>query len=50
MEEVIAAVDSHQAGDTITVTILRGEDRREVEVKLGARPDQIEDAAVPGLP
>ena len=50
MEEVIAVVDSRQAGDTITITVVRDGDRREIEVKLGNRPDQIEDAAVPGLP
>ena len=50
MDDVIAAVDSHQAGDTIALTIVRDGGRRDVVVKLGSRPNEIEDAAVPGLP
>ena len=50
MEDVIAAVNSNQAGDTLTLTIVRDGKRSEVEVELGTRPDQIQDAAVPRLP
>jgi S1-C subfamily serine protease len=50
MEDVIAAVDSHQAGDSITLTIVRGSDRSDVEVELGTRPDQIQDAVSPTQP
>jgi S1-C subfamily serine protease len=50
MEDVIAAIDAHQAGDTVTLTIVRGGERSEVEVKLGTRPEKIQDASVPTLP
>jgi S1-C subfamily serine protease len=30
----------HQPGDTITLTVLRGSSRQEVQVKLGTLPEQ----------
>ena len=31
-------LEAYQPGDTVTVTVVRGKDRRDVRVKLGARP------------
>ena len=39
--ELQSAVDSHRPGDTVTLTILRGGDTREVEVRLRTRPASI---------
>jgi S1-C subfamily serine protease len=50
MDEVIAAVASHQPGEEITLTVLRGDERREVTVTLGERPPRIDDAAAPSQP
>ena len=50
MDDVISAVESHQAGDTVTLTIVRGKDRRDVDVELGTRPDQIQDTVAPTQP
>jgi S1-C subfamily serine protease len=38
LAEVIA---DHEPGDTVQVTILRGDERREVELTLGKRPDEV---------
>jgi S1-C subfamily serine protease len=50
MDDLIAAVDSHRPGEEMTVTVLRGDDTREVTVTLGERPPRIEDASAPGQP
>jgi S1-C subfamily serine protease len=50
MADVIAAIDSRQVGETLTLTIVRDGEQRDIDVKLGNRPEQIEDAAVPTLP
>jgi putative serine protease PepD len=39
--ELQSAVDSKRPGDTVTITVLRGGDAREIEVKLGTRPEQV---------
>jgi S1-C subfamily serine protease len=38
MDQVISAVDSKKPGDTVSVELLRGQDKRTLEVKLGKRP------------
>jgi len=40
MDEVIAAVDEHDPGDELELTLLRGGDRRTVTVELAERPAQ----------
>ena len=40
MDDVIAAVDAKQPGDSIELTLLRGGDERTVTVELAERPDQ----------
>jgi putative serine protease PepD len=50
MEQVIAAVDGHKPGDELTLTIYSGEDQREVTVKLGDRPSQVQDGSSQPLP
>jgi len=37
MDDVIAAVDSHDPGDQITLTVVRDGEEREVSVRLGDR-------------
>jgi S1-C subfamily serine protease len=43
MEDVIDAVNSAAPGDELRLTLLRGDDTREVTVKLGVRPESAED-------
>jgi S1-C subfamily serine protease len=50
MDEVTQAVDSHQPGDRITLTVVRNRERRDVEVELGTRPSQVQDSSVPSFP
>ena len=50
MEDVISTINSAQPGDEVTLTILRDGNERDVTVKLGERPAQVEDAAAPTLP
>ena len=50
MEDVISAINSLDAGDTVTLTIVRDGDRRDVDVELGNRPEQIQDSPIPSLP
>ena len=38
MEEVVRALDDREPGDSITVTLMREDERRDVEVELGERP------------
>lgn len=42
MEEVVDAVNGAQPGEKMELTILRGEDEKQVSVILGVRPDQAE--------
>jgi S1-C subfamily serine protease len=44
MEEVINFVNSAQPGDTVEITIQRGEESKDVTVTLGVRPPSIQDA------
>jgi S1-C subfamily serine protease len=37
-EDLIKAISEHKVGDTLTVKILRGEEEKNLEVTLGARP------------
>ncbi|MSO40921.1 MAG: trypsin-like serine protease [Solirubrobacterales bacterium] len=41
MNNIIAKVESHKPGDEITVTVVRGGDTQEVQVKLGDRPANV---------
>jgi S1-C subfamily serine protease len=50
MEAVISLVNEASPGDELTLTVLSGEDERELKVKLGERPAEIEDAAAPSVP
>ena len=50
MEDVITSIEDLQAGDTVTLTIVRDGERRDVDVELGNRPEQIQDSPVPSLP
>jgi S1-C subfamily serine protease len=40
MEEVIAAVNTMQAGDEVTLAVQRGDATEDVTVELGERPQQ----------
>ena len=40
--ELQSAVDARRPGDTVTLTVVRGGDRREVEVTLATRPASID--------
>jgi S1-C subfamily serine protease len=50
MDDVIKAVDAHQPGDQITLTVLRGGERQDINVELGTRPAQVQGAASPTQP
>jgi S1-C subfamily serine protease len=50
MDEVISAVNEHQAGDELTLTVLSNGNEREVKVKLGERPGRIQDSQAPTVP
>jgi S1-C subfamily serine protease len=50
MQDVIRMVDAYEPGDEITLTVVRDGDTREIEVKLGNRPANIQDAASPTEP
>jgi S1-C subfamily serine protease len=39
MDEVIAAVDAKEPGDSIELTLVHGGDQRTVTVELAERPD-----------
>jgi S1-C subfamily serine protease len=44
MEDVISIVDSKKPGDEVTLELLQGQNRRTVKVKLGNRPDSLDQA------
>jgi S1-C subfamily serine protease len=50
MDEVISAVNDHDPGDELTLTVLSGDKEHEVTVKLGDRPGRIQDAQAPSVP
>jgi S1-C subfamily serine protease len=44
MDDVISIVDSKKPGDTVTLELLRGQKRRTATVKLGNRPQSVDQA------
>jgi S1-C subfamily serine protease len=50
MDQVISAVNDHKPGDELTLTVLRDGNEHEVTVKLGERPNQIQDSQAPSVP
>ena len=42
MEDLIAAVNAKQPGDTVTLTVLRDGSSSDVEVKLADRPASVQ--------
>jgi len=50
MDDVVSAVNAHQPGDTITLTIFSGGQQKDVSVKLGDRPDHVQDSNSSTLP
>jgi S1-C subfamily serine protease len=50
MEQVISAVNEHDPGEEVTLTVLRNGEEQEVTVKLGDRPNRVQDAQAPTLP
>ena len=43
MDDVINIVNGAKPGDTLEVTVVRGDETKNVEVKLGVRPDSAEE-------
>ena len=41
-DDVVRMVASRVPGETLTLTLVRGEERKAVQAKLGARPDAPE--------
>jgi S1-C subfamily serine protease len=50
MDDVIAAVNQHDPGDSITLTIYSGGSQHDVTVKLGDRPSHVQDSNSSSLP
>ena len=50
MDEVISAVNDHDPGDELTLTVLSDGNERDVTVKLGDRPGRIQDSQAPSVP
>jgi S1-C subfamily serine protease len=50
MDDVISAVNDHQPGDEITLTIFSGGQQKDVTVKLGDRPSHVQDSNSSSLP
>jgi S1-C subfamily serine protease len=50
MDEVISAVNEHEPGDELTLTVLSDGSEHEVTVKLGDRPGRIQDSQAPSVP
>jgi S1-C subfamily serine protease len=50
MDDVISAVNQHDPGDSITMTIYSGGSQRDVTVKLGDRPSHVQDSNSSSLP
>ena len=50
MDDVIAAVNEHKPGEDITLTVFRGGDQKDVSVKLGDRPANVQDSNSSQLP
>ena len=50
MDDVISAVNDHNPGDEITLTIFSGGHQHDVTVKLGDRPSHVQDSSSSSLP
>jgi S1-C subfamily serine protease len=50
MEDVIKVVDQHKPGDKVTVTVVQGGSRKDVQVELGDRPATIQGAGATTQP
>ncbi|MFL5907169.1 MAG: S1C family serine protease [Solirubrobacterales bacterium] len=50
MDDVISAVNDHEPGDEITLTIFSGGNQHDVTVKLGDRPSHVQDSSSSTLP
>ena len=50
MDEVISAVNDHDPGDELTLTVLSDGNEHDVTVKLGDRPGRIQDSQAPSTP
>jgi S1-C subfamily serine protease len=50
MDEVISAVNDHDPGDELTLTVLSNGKEHDATVKLGDRPGKIQDAQAPSVP
>jgi S1-C subfamily serine protease len=50
MDEVVSAVNDHKPGDEITLTIYSGGQQKDVSVKLGDRPNHVQDSNSSSLP
>ena len=50
MEDVISAVNDHKPGDEIALTVWSDGKQKDVTVKLGDRPSQVQDSSSSSLP
>ena len=50
MDDVISAVDDHTPGDEITLTVFSDGQQKDVSVKLGDRPANVQDSSSSQLP
>ena len=50
MDDVISAVNGHQPGDEITLTVFSGGHQHDVTVELGDRPSHVQDSSASTLP
>jgi S1-C subfamily serine protease len=41
-QDLQSAIDAKRPGDTITLTLVRDGDSREVDVRLASRPDEVD--------
>jgi S1-C subfamily serine protease len=50
MNDVVSAVNGHNPGDEITLTVFSGGQQKDVTVKLGDRPSHVQDSNSSSLP
>jgi S1-C subfamily serine protease len=50
MDDVISAVNEHKPGDDITLTVFSDGQQKDVSVKLGDRPANVQDSSSSSLP